>query len=105
VSGTSALHVHSSTPVCSQTAIYAQGVGLGASKGKEIGKYAEGYTGYVQQAQEAVSAPLLGAAESKKYYRKELVHILTTSFYATDRHGNGTTAEDARSLAILMQYL
>ena len=40
----------------SQTAIYAQGVGLGASKGKEIGKYAEGYTGYVQQAQEAVSA-------------------------------------------------
>lgn len=36
-----------------QTAIYAQGVGLGASKGKEIGKYAEGYTGYVQQAQEA----------------------------------------------------
>ncbi|KIP07987.1 hypothetical protein PHLGIDRAFT_70177 [Phlebiopsis gigantea 11061_1 CR5-6] len=41
-----------------QTAIYAQGVGLGASKGKEIGKYAEGYTGYVQQAQEAVSASL-----------------------------------------------
>ncbi|GJF00770.1 RNA-binding protein [Phanerochaete sordida] len=36
-----------------QTAIYAQGVGLGASKGKEVGKYAEGYTGYVQQAQEA----------------------------------------------------
>ncbi|KAF8580700.1 hypothetical protein K439DRAFT_289082 [Ramaria rubella] len=29
------------------TAIYAQGVGLGASKGKEIGKYAEGYSGYV----------------------------------------------------------
>lgn len=42
----------------SQTAIYAQGVGLGASKGKEIGKYADGYTGYVQQAQEAVSALL-----------------------------------------------
>ena len=43
----------------SQTAIYAQGVGLGASKGKEVGKYAEGYTGYVQQAQEAVSAKSL----------------------------------------------
>lgn len=42
----------------SQTAIYAQGVGLGASKGKEIGKFADGYTGYVQQAQEAVSALL-----------------------------------------------
>ncbi|KAH7930906.1 hypothetical protein BV22DRAFT_1078286 [Leucogyrophana mollusca] len=38
-----------------QTAIYAQGVGLGASKGKEIGKYAEGYSGYVHMAQDAVS--------------------------------------------------
>ncbi|KAH7915965.1 hypothetical protein BJ138DRAFT_1229047 [Hygrophoropsis aurantiaca] len=36
-----------------QTAIYTQGVGLGASKGKEIGKYAEGYTGYVHMAQDA----------------------------------------------------
>lgn len=36
-----------------QTAIYAQGVGLGASKGKEIGKYAEGYTGYLNMAQDA----------------------------------------------------
>jgi len=36
-----------------QTAIYAQGVGLGASKSKEIGKYAEGYTGYVTMAQDA----------------------------------------------------
>ncbi|KAF8724415.1 hypothetical protein AX14_008838 [Amanita brunnescens Koide BX004] len=35
------------------TAIYAQGVGLGASKGKEIGKYAEGYSGYVHMAQDA----------------------------------------------------
>jgi len=26
---------------------------LGASKGKEIGKYAEGYTGYVNMAQDA----------------------------------------------------
>ncbi|CCM06718.1 uncharacterized protein FIBRA_09009 [Fibroporia radiculosa] len=36
-----------------QTAIYAQGVGLGASKGKEVGKYAEGYSGYVHMAQDA----------------------------------------------------
>ncbi|KAG6853703.1 hypothetical protein C0991_002239 [Blastosporella zonata] len=38
-----------------QTAIYAQGAGLGASKGKEIGKYADGYSGYVQMAQDTVS--------------------------------------------------
>lgn len=37
-----------------QTAIFAQGVGLGASKGTEVGKYAEGYTGYVQKVQDAV---------------------------------------------------
>ncbi|EGO21762.1 hypothetical protein SERLADRAFT_474611 [Serpula lacrymans var. lacrymans S7.9] len=36
-----------------QTAIYAQGVGLGASKGKEIGKYADGYSGYVHMVQDA----------------------------------------------------
>ncbi|THH32967.1 hypothetical protein EUX98_g1229 [Antrodiella citrinella] len=36
-----------------QTAIYAQGAGLGASKGKEIGKYTEGYTGYVHMAQDS----------------------------------------------------
>jgi len=35
-----------------QTAVYAQGVGLGASKGKELGKYAEGYSGYVNMAQD-----------------------------------------------------
>jgi RNA-binding protein 5/10 len=33
--------------MCSATAVYAQGVGLGASKGKDIGKYTEGYSGYV----------------------------------------------------------
>ncbi|KAI0730383.1 hypothetical protein C8Q72DRAFT_824121 [Fomitopsis betulina] len=36
-----------------QPAIYAQGVGLGASKGKEIGKYEGGYSGYVHMAQDA----------------------------------------------------
>ncbi|KAF8061457.1 hypothetical protein FPV67DRAFT_1609202 [Lyophyllum atratum] len=36
-----------------QTAIYAQGAGLGASKGKEVGKYTEGYSGYVHMAQDA----------------------------------------------------
>lgn len=36
----------------SQTAIYAQGAGLGASKGKEIGKYEPGYAGYLQRGQD-----------------------------------------------------
>jgi len=36
-----------------QTAIYAQGAGLGASKGREVGKYAEGYSGYVDVAKDA----------------------------------------------------
>jgi len=36
-----------------QTAIYAQGAGLGASKGRDIGKYTEGYSGYVHMAQDA----------------------------------------------------
>jgi hypothetical protein len=35
--------------------MYAQGVGLGASKGKELGKYPDGYSGYVHMAQDAVS--------------------------------------------------
>lgn len=41
--------------VYSQTAIYASGVGLGASKGKEVGKYQEGYTGYVNMVKDSVS--------------------------------------------------
>jgi predicted Zn-dependent protease len=36
-----------------QTAIYSQGVGLGASKGRELGKYTEGYSGYVNMVQDA----------------------------------------------------
>ena len=48
-------HERSLIVIDSHTAIYAQGVGLGASKGKEIGKYAEGYSGYVHMAQDAVS--------------------------------------------------
>lgn len=41
-------------PLSSQTAIYAQGVGLGASKGKDIENLATvGYSGY-QMAQETV---------------------------------------------------
>ena len=46
----------------SQTAIYAQGVGLGASQGKEIGKYGDGYSGYVHMAQDAVSKCLWSRA-------------------------------------------
>jgi len=36
-----------------QTAVYAQGAGLGASKAKELGKYPDGYSGYVHMAQDA----------------------------------------------------
>jgi len=36
-----------------ETAIYAQGVGLGASKGKELGKYTEGFSNYVHMVQDA----------------------------------------------------
>ncbi|KAJ7285587.1 hypothetical protein C8J57DRAFT_1285256 [Mycena rebaudengoi] len=35
------------------TAVYAQGVGLGASKGKDIAKYTEGASSYVHLAQDA----------------------------------------------------
>lgn len=39
----------------STTAIYAEGVGLGASKGKEVGKYSAGYAGYAEAVRDAVS--------------------------------------------------
>ncbi len=42
----------------SQTAIYAAGAGLGASKGKDITKIANDYTGYVNLAKDAVSYSL-----------------------------------------------
>ncbi len=34
----------------SEANIYASGVGLGASKGKEVSKYAQGFSGYVSMA-------------------------------------------------------
>ena len=42
----------------SETAIYAQGAGLGASKGKELSKYTEGFSNYVHMVQDAVSVIL-----------------------------------------------
>ncbi|CAA7270148.1 unnamed protein product [Cyclocybe aegerita] len=36
-----------------QTAVFTPGAGLGASKGKDIGKYTEGFTNYVHMAQDA----------------------------------------------------
>ncbi|KAG5338692.1 hypothetical protein C0989_006587 [Termitomyces sp. Mn162] len=50
-----------------QTAIYAQGAGLGASKGKEVGKYADGYSGYVHMAQDAVSEKTGSNTRSGRY--------------------------------------
>ncbi|KAG6334939.1 hypothetical protein ID866_4156 [Astraeus odoratus] len=43
------------------TAVYAQGVGLGASKAKELGKYAEGYSGYVHMVQDSARERYSGA--------------------------------------------
>ena len=61
-----------------QTAIYAQGVGLGASKGKDISKITEaGYGGYVQMAQEAVRRFLLCAhVSTDPINRQESVMVL-----------------------------
>jgi hypothetical protein len=50
--------------VYSQTAIYASGVGLGASKGKEVGKYQEGYAGYVNMVKDSVSHSLISSIRS-----------------------------------------
>jgi len=65
---------------CSPTAIYAQGVGLGAAKAREIGKFAEGYSGYVQQAQEAVSSSrkfrdVLSTLPIQNFVLNHTVHI------------------------------
>ena len=79
--------------VVSQTAIYAQGVGLGASKGKEIGKYADGYTGYVQQAQEAVSASLYEILTAGGNGRDNWKHVLIVPLGGVHRHENATTVK------------
>ena len=39
---------------CSEANIYASGVGLGASKGKEVSKYVDGFSGYVDMAKDSV---------------------------------------------------
>ena len=41
------------------TAIYASGAGLGSSKGREVGKYQDGYSGYVQMGKDLVSKRVL----------------------------------------------
>ncbi|PPQ89061.1 hypothetical protein CVT25_006433 [Psilocybe cyanescens] len=41
----------------SETAVYSPGVGLGASKAKDIGKYTEGFTSYVHMAQDSKERP------------------------------------------------
>lgn len=40
-----------------ETAVFTPGAGLGASKGKDIGKYAEGFSSYVHMVQDSVSTP------------------------------------------------
>lgn len=80
---------------CSPTAIYAQGVGLGAVKAREIGKFAEGYSGYVQQAQEAVSSSrksrdVLSTLPIQNFVLNHAVHI---------RLANATEIEVLESIA------
>ena len=38
----------------SETAVYSPGMGLGASKGRDIGKYTDGFSSYVHMAQDSV---------------------------------------------------
>jgi hypothetical protein len=40
---------------CSQTSMFASGVGLGAAKGHEIGKHPDGYAGYLSKGKDMVS--------------------------------------------------
>lgn len=55
-------------------------MGLGAAKAREIGKFAEGYSGYVQQAQEAVSSSqksrdMLSTLPIQNFILNHAVHI------------------------------
>lgn len=54
------------TTAYSETAMFETGAGIGASKGKEVGKYS-GYSGYVAMAKDSVrpcpSLPALSAAD------------------------------------------
>ncbi|KAF5376539.1 hypothetical protein D9757_008287 [Collybiopsis confluens] len=52
---TSAFDIVNIFPLSSKTTIYAEGAGLGASKGKDVGKFNEGHGGYLSMAQESVS--------------------------------------------------
>jgi len=40
----------------SETAVYSPGMGLGASKGRDIGKYTDGFSSYVHMAQDSVGS-------------------------------------------------
>jgi hypothetical protein len=64
-----------------QAAMYASGVGLGASKGKEIGKYSEGYSGYVDKVKDVVSG------------RWGMLRRSTLTMLLDGRRGNGSASE------------
>lgn len=89
--------------VCARvTAIYAQGVGLGASKGKEIGKFSEGYSGYVQQAQEAVSTTA-GVLETLSLSHKSRL-IFSTLPIVHVRLANAMEAEGSLILLFIFWF-
>ncbi|KAG6850456.1 hypothetical protein H0H93_012877 [Arthromyces matolae] len=79
-----------------QTAMYAQGAGLGASKGKEIGKYTEGYSGYVHMAQDAVSDIVI-----KDGIENMIGKILSKSIF---RHANVMGAPKDSRTSDLMSF-
>lgn len=50
----------------SETSVYSPGMGVGASKGKDIGKYTDGFSSYVHMAQDSVTLfPSLSSAKLK----------------------------------------
>ncbi len=65
----------------SEANIYASGVGLGASKGKEVSKYAEGFSGYVSMAKDSVCDVLpFDESNTHPVYRPESVMIIEFAF-------------------------
>jgi hypothetical protein len=84
------------------TAIYAQGVGLGATKAREIGKFSEGYSGYVQQAQEAVSATT-GVLETHSLSHKSQIIFSTLPVHV--RLANVMEAEGSQKFNTPIYFL
>lgn len=82
---------------CSQTAIYAQGVGLGASKGKELGKYADGYSGYVHMAQDAVSATFCTGTQRRRRTERWKIVLVWRADWGSARFTGSRAVQQLKS--------